>query len=188
MACCATCQFEPCRCPCGFTDPRTQNLRTTLARSLVPCVDAIRNLYTCFGVRSYTVSLVRTQWSGGFRGSGVEAVLSEEVILPTPRVSSLNGVEQLAQSAGLLESGTLRVDQISPRFAEDALQGLGAGGASIPEDQNFYWEVTVLFPDGSQRRRRFFPKVVPNLDMMKFEWQVTLEKAADDRGRDGSPR
>jgi hypothetical protein len=157
-------------------------------RSLVPCVDQIRDLYTCLGTRSYKVSLVRTRWSGGERGAGVEVVTDVRLLLPTPRIADLTALEQDLRAAGTVEDGTLKVDQISARFTEDMLLGLGDGGATIPADENFYWEITVLFPDGSERKRRFVPKSAPNLNMMNVQWSIELDKAVEDRGRNGDPR
>lgn len=185
---CASCEQEPCRCPGQFTVLDQVSAGRTLLRSLVPCVDQIRDLYTQFGARSYQVAMVRTKWSGGERGMGHESVLSEELVLPTPLVAALSGVDRTAQQFGLAETGSVQVSQISARYTEDQLVGLGAGGERIPEDESFYWEVRAIVSDGTVARRRFFPQSVPSLDMLKLEWTVTLTKAGEDRGRSGGTR
>lgn len=191
MSCCSSCNFDPCRCGCGFTDPSLPGFDAgrTLMQSLVPCVDGIRDLYTCLGTRSYVVVLVRTKWSGGERGTGVEEIVSEETILPVPRVGPVSSMNRVNEPVGLLEQGELKVDQISARYTEDHLLGMPVDGSKMPYDENFYWELRVIPADGSpQVRRRFFPKGVPNLDMMQVQWSVQIERASQDRGRGGDPR
>lgn len=186
---CAVCTYEVCACRGPFTVLDSVSAGQTLIRSLVPCVDQIRDLYTSLGARAYQVALIRTQWSGGERGEGQESVVSEELVLPTPLVESVGSVGRSAEQFGLAESGSVTVQQISASYTEDQLVGLGLGGQRIPDDQSFYWEIRALTPDGTTVRRRFFPKAVPTLNMLKFEWTVSLEKAGNDRGRDrGEPR
>jgi len=187
--CCVTCNQPRTAfgCGCGFT--RIESLSNPLVASLTPCVDRLRDLYTCLGARVYEVVLVRTRWSGGERGVGVEEVISEEPILPTPQVGDLNGVAFQTFSFGSEEIGTLRVDQISPRYNEDQLMGRYEGGAPIPADENFYWEIRIPISDHtSGERRRFFPSNVPNKAPLKFQWSINLMRAHDDRTRAGDVR
>lgn len=187
-SCCQSCGCESCRCSRNFTDPNKPGyaLSRTLAGTLAPIADQLRDLYTCLGTRGYSVLLVRTRWSGGTRGEGIEEVIDEQTLLPVPRVKSVQSMERDAQPVGVLESGELRVDQISTRYTEDQLLGRLEGGDRTPRDQSFYWEVRVI--GDSQVRRRFFPKSPPELDQMNVQWVVRLVRAQADRGRDGSPR
>lgn len=189
-ACCQTCACDPCSCcATNFTNPLAPgyDVARTLARSLIPCVDQIRDLYTCFGTRSETVVLVRTRWSGGEQGVGVEEVISETVLLPIPRVAPGSSYDRNLQSVGIVEQGTLKVDQISARYTQDELQGYGPGGTRIPDDQQFYWEVRVL-QGASEQRRRFQVSGTPALDAISLQWSVRLARAQGDRGRAGDPR
>lgn len=188
--CCTSCGFAPCRC-CGgrFTSLESFDIRRTLVRSLVPCVDQIRDLYTCLGARVYEVSLVRTRWSGGERGVGVEEVILDEPILPTPKIGDLSAMSYQTYSIGSEEVGTLTVSEISARYSEDTLMGRGDGGTEIPTDENFYWEVRIpTSPNISGERRRFVPTSVPNLEPLRFMWTINLARAHQDRSRSGDPR
>lgn len=184
MGCCTTCQFSPCACDQDFTIPNPDTIGNTLVRSLVPCVDKIRDLYTCLGARAYTISLVYTRWTGGVRGRGAEEVIRNDPILPTPEVSDFTSISQDVISIGTEEIGEIRVGQISARYTEDELLGTGTS-----PDQNFYWEIQFLSPNGATVRRRFVPSSAPNLEPLQFEWTITLTRAQEDRTRVlGEPR
>lgn len=188
MNCCDTCACAPCTCAPKFTDPTLLNQARTLAGSLVGTVDSIRDLYACFGARSYTVHLVRTRWSGGERGTGVEEVISEEQLLPVPRVTGLDGLDRAAGPTGMTEQGSIRIDQISARYTEDQLLGI-VDGRAIPLDQQFYWEVRALSL-GAQpvARRRMAPSSSPELDRLNMQWTMRFARQMADRGRAGGPR
>lgn len=168
-----------------------QEIEQTLVSSLGPCVDSIRDLYTCLGARVYQVALVWTQWSGGARGQGAEDIIAYHRILPTPLVRDLTGIRRELEMIGLDEVGTLRVTQISPRFDEDVLVGQSLvveSGAAIPKDMNFYWEIFFPRADSDGVRRRFVPKSVPSKRPTRFEWVIDLLKASEDRTREGELR
>lgn len=178
-----SCQADPCACDGQFTVLDASSVGRTLARDLAPTVDCLRDLYTSMGLRTYQVALIKTQWSGGERGVGQESVISEELILPTPKVAELTALGTTVEPTGSLESGNLLVTQISPRYTEEQLTGLGADGSALPDDMQFYWEVRFLGPGAPPLRRRFGVGSVPSLSMSRFEWQVRLVKASDDRER-----
>lgn len=159
----------------------------TLIQSLIPCVDSARDILTRLGARPYTVRLIWTRWSGGERGVGIEEVVRDEPILPTPEVD-LGSLARDAQPVGALDAGSVRVAQISARYTEDFLLGRACDGAAIPEDQNFYWEIAQATSDGCTIRRRFIPSGVPTLEATKFQWTVQLTKVAEDRTRAGDVR
>ncbi len=186
MACCSSCGSASA-CSCDPTVLVGPAIAHTLAASLVPTVDCIRDLYTCMGVRPYTVALIWTQWSDGRRGEGTEGVIREEALLPTPKVAELS-LKREVQSIGVEETGTTRVSEISASYSEDFLLGRGPNGERIPADQSFYWEVRYPQVNGKGVRRRYTVEGSPTLDSMKFQWVVSLQKASEDRTRSGNVR
>lgn len=187
MSCCSTCSFDPCRCGGDFTVVDGLHLERSLIGSLTGCVDQIRDIYSCLGARAYTVALVSTRWSGGERGEGVEEVVREMAILPTPLVSDLTAIANAPLSIGDEEMGEVRVSQISPRFNEDELRGRSIDGAAVSQDENFYWEIRFPRSDGTAVRRRFTPNSAPSYNPTAFEWAIRLLKVYEDRTRAGDP-
>ena len=189
MASCAICQLSPCKCcATGFTQLSGPMIDRTLVRALTGCVDQIRDIHTCLGARAYEVLLVRTRWTGGRRGQGVEEVLEESAILPTPLVSDFKSLITTQQPVGREDNGTITISEISPRFTGDQLLGLSNDGAPIPRDENFYYEVRAIRADGLAVRRRFMPNSVPDYNPTNFEWTIQLIKVFEDRSRQGEVR
>lgn len=182
------CSQSACAC-CGrdFTVLKGPQIDHTVIASLTPCVDQIRDIYTQFGARPYTVSLIWTRWSGGQRGIGVEEVAELEQILPTPKIGPLTAIDTNVSPVGTEELGNIRLSEISPRYTEDRLNGISSDGTQTPEDQNFYYEVVYLRADGPGVRRRFTPSGTPSYDPLKFQWVVNLSKQYDDRARNQDP-
>jgi hypothetical protein len=170
-----------------FTKLDVGHFRNTLCQKLIPLADGVRDLATQLGARPYRVFLVKTQWSEGERGLGIEEIIEETEILPVPKLSSMDGIALQLQSIGIDEIGTTKVSEISGRYTEDQLRGLGPGGEELPKDQNFYWEIVFMRTDGEQPRRRFLPRGVPDYKPTRIQWEVTLLRASRDRQRDGSP-
>jgi hypothetical protein len=176
-----------CCPPKKFTRLSPEQYRTTLVQKLTCVADNLRDLNTKFGARPYVVALVRTRWAGGERGVGAEEVLSVEPIEPTPLVAPLSRLSRGTQVVGVEEAGELRVSEISPRYTEDYLTGLGEDGSPVPLDQNFYWEITFPKANRADVRRRFRLASVPSYEPTKFQWTVDLEKVDEDRARNGDP-
>lgn len=186
MACCVSCGSQVCQC-----DPTVLSgsaIDCTLVASMTSTVDCIRDLYTSFGARPYQVMLVWTSWSGGVRGRGVEEIVREELILPTPKISDLTDLSRDLSAVGTDDSGSIRVTEISPKYTEDYLLGRPDDGAAIATDQHFYWEVRFPRADGLGPRRRFVPKSAPSLDALAFQWKISLLKVSEDRMRNGDVR
>jgi hypothetical protein len=153
-------------------------------QKLTPVADKIRDLRTRLGGVPYRVFLVRTRWSGGHRGRGVEEVLTAQELLPTPKVMSLDGQTWVLHSVGLDEMGDVRVADISPAYTEDMLMGTGAQGEPIPKDQQFFWEIVYPRPlPDAPVRRRYTPKSTPDYKPTRFGWSITLVKAGEERDR-----
>lgn len=185
MSCCDSCKFDPCECACEGTRLDTLDWKHTMVGALRSQVDCIRDLNACLGARIHDVRLVRTRWSGGVRGRGVEEVISDEPILPAPLVRDLSGVRSYQSGVGAIERGSVVVSEISLRYTEDELQGNYPGGAPIPPNENFYWEVVNI---SSGERRRFLPDGPPTPDPLKFEYRIRLTRAQENRSRSGEVR
>lgn len=163
----------------------------TLARSLVPAVDSIRDLFTTFGLRPYVVQLVRTRWSGGRRGIGTELVEPNPIaLLPTPLMTDMSAVSEIVTPIGLDEFGEILLQQVSGSYTEDFLRGHDKEGRPVGLDEQFYYEVEFPPPcEGKEGvRRRFVIKGAPMYFAGRFQWHVRLERARQDRSRAGEPR
>jgi hypothetical protein len=151
-------------------------------------VDALRDLWTQLGARSYAVILVHTRWSGGAIGEGQEQIIDEKYILPVPKVSTATSLTHEASPIGTEDSGELTISEISPRYTENVLLGLGQDGTPLAEGTQFYYEILNL--DGTapeNNRRRFITASAPNYDPEAFEWTVRLTRVIGDRTRSGAP-
>lgn len=154
----------------------------SLAVKLIPTADKLRDLYTTFGLRRYTVTLIRTRWTGPVRGDGTEYAETSVVLLPTPLITDLQGVTEVVNPAGLDEVGTILLSEISASFTEEQLRGWDNQDNPLEDNQDFFYEVEFVLADGSQTvRRRFYPRGVPLMQPGRFQWQVRLERTRDDR-------
>ena len=88
--------------------------RKTLIAGLTPCIDNIRGLNADLGLRQYRVFLVKTRFAGPKRGIGPEQIISEEEVLPMPKVEPLTGLNLVMMTTGTDESGDVRVSEIEP--------------------------------------------------------------------------
>ncbi len=173
----------------GFTVATPDLLKRTLARKLVPAVDKIRDINTRLGARPYRVKLVRTRSTGGERGMGVEAVVLEMDIVPTPKVIDMTTLEEVVTPLGPTEIGLVQLQQVSGRYTEDQLVGVDAQGNRPGKSDNVYYEIQFFRPDGQPAsRHRFALSVVPYYDATKFQWVISLDAQIAKRLRDGRPR
>lgn len=170
-----------------FTNLSGIDLSRTLARKLIPVADLLRDLRTKFGMRPYEVHIVRTRWTGGRRGEGEEYIVSDTVLLPTPRLLDLTSLAEIVNPIGIDEIGAVTLDEVSGRYPEDLLACRDSNGSSPDEDENAFYEVIFPIPDGSESggapRRRFFPSSAPHYYAGKFEWVIRLERARPDHPR-----
>jgi hypothetical protein len=170
----------------GFTILKDSQLKRTLTAKLIGVVDKVRDLHTKFGLRNYRVRIVRVRWTGGERGLGNPTEVSSTDILPTPCVRDLKTLRDVLEPIGRVEEGALQVSEISGRFTEDHLRGRSSEGYESPSDEDCWWEVEWLRLDGQPgERRKFRLSGVPEYLPGSLQWQVTLERAQDSRGRDG---
>lgn len=171
-----------------FTEVTDRQATQTLARRFIGLADSLRDLLTRFGLRTYKVTIVRVEWTGGKRGRGVPVILSEKTILPTPKISNLDALSAVVQSVGLEELGSIELSQISGSFTEEDLYGTDSDGEPIPANQEFFYEVE-FFPHsgGPSQKRRFFPTSAPTYMPGRLQWSIRLEKSNEDRTRAGDP-
>jgi len=163
----------------------------TLARDLVTTVDSLRDIYTQFGLRPYVVSLIKTRWSGGKRGQGVESLIGNPItLLPTPKISDMSAVAEIVTPVGLDEFGSIMLSEVSGSYTEDFLRGADDEGRPPSIDEQFYFEIE--FPPacagGNGDRRRFLMSAAPMYFPDKFQWNLRLERARQDRTRNGDVR
>ena len=173
----------------GFSELSPAQYQQTLVAEFVPLADELRDMLTSFGMRPYTVHLVRIHWSGRERYEGTATVIADDPILPTPKLTSLDALAEVLHVIGLDEHGSVQVSQISGSYTEDDLRGQGAGGEPVAATDEFFYEIMFPRPDGLPgERRRFSLSGTPIYDAGRLQWTVRLEKADQDRTRDGSPR
>lgn len=158
----------------------------SLVEQLGPAIDSLRQLYSDFGLRPYRVFSVVYEWTGGDVGRGTPRVISESELLPTPIVRDTAGVLGEQRSAGLVERGTVRIEQVSPRYTEDEVRTLFHQLPLKPGQQGFI-ELRIDARDGNTERRRFVVRGVPYRDAGAFQWKVTLLRQDEDRSRAGLP-
>jgi hypothetical protein len=173
-----------------FADLSAFDLTQTLARRLIPTADLMRDLNVRFGMRPYSVRVIRTRWTGVERGLGQEVITSELILLPTPRIVDLSTLAIIVQQVGADELGAIQLDEISGRFTEDQLNGNHDDGAPPDPDEQVYYEIQFPQPDGVNPqgvRRRFSPASAPHYTAGKFEWVLRLERARPDRDQAGNP-
>lgn len=156
-------------------------LSRTLTQRLVPVVDRLRAVGVRLGTRTYEVRIIRTAWTGEYRGEGVEYVVADYPLTPTPLVDGLDGIQQSTQDVGQIEQGTVRVSEISGRYSADFLRGWGVDSQPPAQNEQVYYEVRYPTPDGDGVRRRFVLRAGPAYFADRAEWQMSLEKQIEDR-------
>lgn len=173
------------RGPHPLTPEQAQN---TLAHRLGAMVDNVRQLNTDFGIRPYRVFMTWTRWTGSERGEGDEITVKRIEILPTPRVTSMDNIALSPVNAGILQVGSLKVDEISVCFTEDMLRGRWVPEEHedhIPEPIEFFYEVVEDGRgDNPPVRPKFRLAAGPHRNASAVEWVITLERTSQDRTRD----
>jgi hypothetical protein len=169
-----------------FTEISSAQMKKTLAHRFIPLADSLRDMLSAFGLRSYKVAIIRVEWTGGKRGRGTPVILSEKTILPTPKLESVESLAEVLQPVGLEEQGSLELSQVSGTFSEEDLRGYSQDGEGIPANHEFFYEITFISPSaGEPQRRRFFPASAPVYSPGKLQWSMRLQKANEDRARNG---
>jgi hypothetical protein len=166
--------------------------KRSLANRLVRVADNVRQIATNLGIRPYRVFLVWTTFDGEERGEGTERELARVEILPTPKTAELTSLQQAPYAAGVLTTGTLRLDRISAGFTAAQLSGLEVPGKGqlpdMPQNIDFWYEIRE---DGRGNDRpvplRFRLATSPYRAAGKVSWSVVLERQDEATQMDGLP-
>jgi hypothetical protein len=175
--------------PRGFTAVTSEMLKNSVARRLVPIADRMRDIHTRFGMRPYTLKLIKTRHAGGRRHLGTEEVTFTRIFDPTPKIVSLSTLTEVVQPVGEDEIGTVQVEQVSAAFTEDMLRGFDDQGRPPGPDESVFYVIEFPTPgDGPGVMRRFQLRSAPDFRAGRFGWSFSLERAHQDPARDGSLR
>lgn len=166
--------------------------RRTLANRLTRVADNLRQFCTTFGVRPYRVFLVWSRFDGEERGEGTEREIARIELLPTPKVGELTALQQGPYAAGVLTTGTLRLDKISAGYTAAQLTGLQVPNMGqqpdMPQRVDFWYEVREDGRGGDQPvPLRFRLSASPFRAAGKVSWSVILEAQNEATGLDGIP-
>lgn len=172
----------------GFTVSTPQLLAKSLGQRLIPVVDRARDKLTKFGLRPYRVKIIRTRWSGPRRGVGVEVLIHELEVLPTPLVVDMSTLTEMVTPVGVNEQGSVQLQKVSGRYTEETLIGVGPDGNAVAPNETVYYEIEFFRRDGRPaEKRRFVRDSLPSYNSTSVEWMVSLVNVIEKRGRDGSP-
>lgn len=172
----------------GFTLSTPGMVANSIGQKLIGVVDKTRDLNTRLGFRPYRVRIIRTRFSGPRRGMGIEAVIHETDILPTPLVVDMRSLAEVVTAVGVEENGTVQLQQISGRYTEEMLLGLGPDGSPVAPNETVYYEIEFFRRDGRpSERRRFLVDSMPMYNAAAIQWNVSLVGAGENRARDGQP-
>ena len=168
-----------------------EEARRSLANRLgVRVAPRLRQFSTKLGMRSKRVFLVWTKFDGVERGDGDEQVIARVELLPTPEVIDLSSFTYNPYSAGVLPTGSLRVDKVAITYTADQLTGKAVPGheasKSIPEPFDFFYEVVEDGRgDNPSQRLRFRLLGYPDRREGDACWRLLLERASEDMARSG---
>lgn len=173
-----------------FTVHTPGSWQGSLAGRLARIEDLGNEVEARLGFRPYQVGIVHTRWSGGRRGDGLEEIVQETLLLPTPKMSDLTGLTVLTTPAQVIEAGQILVSKISGTYTEAQLSAETPSGAPLPASDSVFWEITFLAGcgEGAGTRRRFNVRSAPSYDAERAQWMVTLVKAQENRARSSALR
>lgn len=182
-----------------------QQAKNTLANKFAKCgfADRLRQLNTNFGLRSLRVFVVWVRWTGERQGDGLEQVIYEQELLPTPKVTGLDGITWNVVSAGKLPDGSIRLDEVSLSYKREFLTGrvIPVPNGASPETvrvqdrtSEFFYEVRDDGRDegpcdanngGGHRRMRFRLLGEPMRKESMVCWSFSLQRMSEDRSMTG---
>lgn len=159
--------------------------RCSLVEELGEVADDLRQIAADadFGLRPYTVHIIRVAWSGGAAGRGIPTIVLDVPLQPIPKVS-MTGVSRDFREAGAIERGDARLEGVSPRYTEDEL----ADYFEATDTEEAFVEVRHDERDGTTKRRRFTLSRPPIRRPSRFDWLLVLTRQDGDRKRSGASR
>lgn len=123
-----------------------------LVDGLVPDIDDLRDeLHAEFGVRPFSVFVVRRIWQGDAIGDGAYDDRETELI-PRPRVMNLPAYQLMP--GGLSEQGEIKVTEVSLSYAYEEL----CGSDLAPNEQ---WLIRLDEANGQGQPSRYFTHAKP---------------------------
>lgn len=168
----------------------SQQAKNSLANRLGSRVDRIRQIATDMGLRPYRVFLVWDKYTGDERGEGQDREVVRREILPTPRVTGLDGVAIAAFTGGMLQDGSVSLELVSVTYNLEELMGTAIPNPEeehIPQPYSFYYEIREDGRGEAQPlRSKFRLAAVPSRLPGKVQWNVRLERISVDNARNGS--
>jgi hypothetical protein len=156
-------------------------IEKSFARKMIPLADSARALGVRMGIKTYEVRIVRTAWTGDYRGEGMEYVVEEHQLTPTPLVTGLDNILQATEGVGQIEQGNVNLSEISGRYTEDFLRGFGIDGTAPGPNEQVFYEIRYPTADGDGIRRRFYLRSGPSYFADTAEWKLGLERQVEDR-------
>lgn len=148
-------------------------LGSNLVDDLVPVADELREeLHADFGVRQFSVRVIRKLWSGARGGLGAARIDHISEIVPAPRVRLLDN--HVLTEGGLQEVGAAVVDEISLTYSESQLVGGSHGDLAVAEE--FFWRFDDRIGQGVTQRV-YIPQDHPWPDREKnIGWEIKLRR------------
>lgn len=106
-------------------------------------------------------------------------------LLPVPRVQDLTALTTIVEPIGLDEVGTILLSEVSGYYTDDQLRFLDPTGEPMDPGAEVFYEIEFPKKGKTSVKRRFFMRSAPFYDAGRFQWQIRLEKAVEDRDRWG---
>lgn len=154
-----------------------------LAFDLIGVADDLRGLLTDFGLRPYTVWIIREVWTGKERGLGKRSIKSEVQLQPIPKITDLTDLRDNLDRWGSMEDGNIRLSEVSGTYRQDEIY---LRADDVGKTESLFYEVRFAGPDGSETERRRFTTVsAPNYSAEYLQWTVDLQRAHPTRKANG---
>jgi hypothetical protein len=98
----------------------------------------------------------------------------------------MSSLTEMVTPAGVTEQGTIQLQQVSGRYTEEQLIGVGPNGDAVASNEAVYYEVEFFRRDGGPSElRRFQRDSIPFYDAGRVQWTVTLVSVVENRARGG---
>lgn len=163
---------------------RNRDPGCSLAASLAPVADDMRQLLVDFGMRHYEVFSIVVRWSGGERHRGEASVISELPFLPVPKVKNVGLVNRELRPAGTVNRGDVALEGLSPRYTQDDILLLFPRELRAGEEH--FIEIRMDARDKNAERQRY--TFIGRPERRAFDWTVRLTAQDEARTRGGQAR